>query len=166
MLSFMLFTTHLGWMGIIGSPQGIRNIILPQINKDDILQRINREYDVNQLEEISHLYENIVQRIQQYLNGKRVEFPDSLDMSGATAFQQSIWETTRTISYGETRSYSWIAHRTGSNAARAVGQALKRNPLPLVIPCHRVIRNDSSLGGFAGGIELKDYLLKMESEPS
>ena len=164
MLSFMLFSTHLGWMGIVSSERGIRNIILPRISKDIVLQQIGNRYDLNQLDETPRLFGDVSQRLQQYLNGKRIEFHDNVDISGATPFQQTIWNITRTIPYGEIRSYSWIAVRSGSNAARAAGQALKRNPIPILIPCHRVIRNNADPGGFSGGIELKKYLLEMEAK--
>jgi len=91
-------------------------------------------------------------------------FPDRLDLSGATPFQRMVWEATRLIPYGETRSYAWVAGQVNKpGAARAVGQALGRNPLPIIIPCHRVIRGDGSLGGFSNGLEVKERLLHLEN---
>ena len=73
----------------------------------------------------------------------------------------------RTIPYGETRSYGWVASHLGlPKAARAVGQALGRNPLPIIIPCHRVISSDGGLGGFGGGLGLKESLLRLERATS
>jgi methylated-DNA-[protein]-cysteine S-methyltransferase len=163
MLSFVLFPTHLGWMGLVGSQDGVKKVFLPQADRDSILHQIDAEYNLKKSDTTSNSFEDLIQRLQQYLDGKRTEFQDKLDLNGATTFQQAVWKTTRTIPYGETRSYSWIANRAGSAGARATGQALKRNPFPIIVPCHRVIRNDSTLGGFSGGIELKKYLLKMES---
>lgn len=163
MLNFALFTTRPGWMGIIASTEGIRKIILPQISRDNVLRQISTEYDLNNIGNSSSSFGDLVQRLQLYMDGSLIDFPDKLDLSRATTFQNAVWEITRTIPYGETESYSWIANRLGIAGARAVGQALKRNPVPILIPCHRVIRNDESLGGFRGGIEFKRYLLEMES---
>ena len=86
-----------------------------------------------------------------------------LDLSGLTSFQRKVLEVVKTIPYGETKSYKWVAERMGKpRAARAVGQALKRNPYPKVIPCHRVIRSDGKLGGYSKGIQKKKRLLKEE----
>ncbi len=91
-------------------------------------------------------------------------FPDELDLSTATPFQRQVWEKTRLIPYGETRSYSWVAEQIGKpGAARAVGQALGRNPLPIIIPCHRVVASDGKLCGFAGGLGMKRRLLSLEA---
>jgi methylated-DNA-[protein]-cysteine S-methyltransferase len=74
-----------------------------------------------------------------------------------------VWEKARLIPYGETRSYMWLARQIGKpQAARAVGQALGRNPLPVIVPCHRVIASDGSPGGFTGGLHRKKMLLKLE----
>jgi len=75
-----------------------------------------------------------------------------------------VWQLTRLIPYGETRSYTWVAEQLGkAGAVRAVGQALARNPLPIIVPCHRVVAKDGKLGGYSGGVEKKDYLLRLES---
>ncbi len=81
----------------------------------------------------------------------------------ATEYQRRVWSVVASIPCGETRSYSWVAERAGGSP-RAVGQALARNPFPLIIPCHRVVGKDGSLTGYAGGLELKRRLLEMERE--
>ena len=92
-----------------------------------------------------------------------MDFPDKLDLARATRFQQDVWQITRTIPYGETRSYAWVAGQLGlPMAVRAVGQALARNPLPIIIPCHRVVGSHGGLGGFRGGLEMKRHLLNLE----
>ncbi|HCJ67743.1 MAG TPA: cysteine methyltransferase, partial [Elusimicrobia bacterium] len=78
-------------------------------------------------------------------------------------FYQKVWKVVAQIPKGEVRSYSWVAKKVGSaKAARAVGQALKNNPFPVIIPCHRVIRKDGSLGGYSQGLKKKTLLLKIE----
>jgi methylated-DNA-[protein]-cysteine S-methyltransferase len=109
------------------------------------------------------LYADLTGRLQAYYRGHQVDFDDELDPSQGTPFRRSVWRTTRLIPYGETRSYAWVAGRIGKpGALRAVGQALKRNPLPVIIPCHRVVAGNGELGGFRGGIEMKRFLLRVE----
>jgi len=105
-----------------------------------------------------------MQRLRIYFSGHRATFPDELDLSRATPFQREVWEITRLIPYGKTRSYSWVAEQVKKpKAARAVGQAMSRNPLPIIIPCHRVLNIDGKLGGFGGGLEMKRHLLDLEA---
>jgi O-6-methylguanine DNA methyltransferase len=105
-----------------------------------------------------------MKRFRIYLSGGKITFPDQLDLSGATPFQRRVWEITRLIPYGETRSYTWVAQQVDKpGAVRAVGQALAKNPLPIIIPCHRVLTIDGRLGGFGGEEEMKRRLLHLEA---
>lgn len=98
-------------------------------------------------------------QLGEYFAGKRKEFAIPLDMRG-TPFQKNVWEALLAIPFGETRSYGQLAKQLGnSNATRAVGAANGRNPLPIIVPCHRVIGSSGSLTGFGGGLETKAYLL-------
>ncbi|MDD4875688.1 MAG: MGMT family protein [Dehalococcoidales bacterium] len=111
-----------------------------------------------------HLFTDLVERFNMYYSGQKVAFPDKLDLSWATPFQRKVWLATRLIPYGETRSYGWVAKQIKQNgAARATGQALGKNPLPIIIPCHRVIASNGNIGGFSSGIEMKKYLLSLET---
>jgi methylated-DNA-[protein]-cysteine S-methyltransferase len=102
------------------------------------------------------------QQLQEYFSGTRREFELPLAATG-TAFQQRVWQALTDIPYGELRSYSDLARHIGKpQAVRAVGAANGRNPLPIVVPCHRVIGSDGSLTGFAGGLAAKQLLLEME----
>jgi methylated-DNA-[protein]-cysteine S-methyltransferase len=101
-------------------------------------------------------------QLSEYFAGKRQVFDLPLAPQG-TDFQQSVWNILATIPYGELRSYSDVALQVGKpNAVRAVGAANGKNPLPIIVPCHRVIGRDGSLTGFSGGIETKSRLLQME----
>ncbi len=114
--------------------------------------------------ESSSDFSDLAERLKKYTSGKRVTFDDKLDLANATPFQQAVWEATRAIPYGETHSYEWIARRIGKpKAARAVGQALNRNPFPIIVPCHRVISKSGSLTGFNCGLDVKRRLLALES---
>lgn len=101
-------------------------------------------------------------QLKEYFQGKRRIF-DLLLCPQGTPFQQSVWSIMQEIPFGETKTYGEIAAALGnSNKARAVGGAANKNPLPIVIPCHRVIGSSGSLTGFAGGLETKKYLLNLE----
>lgn len=113
------------------------------------------------IEDDRHFADAAVQ-LAEYFGGARKSFDLDLAPSG-TAFQLSVLDALQTIPYGETRSYADIARQIGRPAAvRAVGAANGRNPLPIVIPCHRVIGADGSLTGFGGGLETKRFLLELE----
>lgn len=106
------------------------------------------------------------EQVEEYLNGFRREFTVSLDLRG-TSFQLAIWRELATIPYGSTVSYSVLAARAGRpNAVRAAGAANGSNPLPLVIPCHRVIGKNGTLTGFRGGLPMKERLLLLEGAQS
>lgn len=101
-------------------------------------------------------------QLQDYLAGKLREFDLPLAPAG-TEFMQRVWESLRTIPYGETRSYQEIAQAVGHRkAARAVGLACNRNPIPIFIPCHRVIGAGGRLTGYRGGLDIKSHLLDLE----
>jgi methylated-DNA-[protein]-cysteine S-methyltransferase len=103
-------------------------------------------------------------QIEQYLAGRRQHFDVPLLLDDLTEFQRTILTACRNIPYAQTRSYSRLAQeaRVGASAARAVGGALARNPIPIIIPCHRVLRANGALGGFGGGLDWKRRLLGIE----
>ena len=108
------------------------------------------------------LPDEIKNQFLDFIAGKRRDFSLDYTLEG-TDFEMKVWQLTATIPYGETRTYKWIAERMDKpRSVRAVGQALKRNPLPLIIPCHRVIKSDGDLGGYSSGVDIKRRLLEME----
>ncbi|MCI5130531.1 MAG: methylated-DNA--[protein]-cysteine S-methyltransferase [Candidatus Electrothrix sp. EH2] len=115
----------------------------------------------------NHLLLNQVkQQLNAYFHGSRQRFDLPLAVEG-TAFQQAVWKCMLEIPFGETRTYGEIAAALGNpNKARAVGGAANKNPLPIVIPCHRVIGSSGRLTGFAGGLEVKRFLLALEGNAS
>lgn len=105
------------------------------------------------------------QQLKEYFSGARREFDLPLKMQG-TEFQQRVWRELCTIPFGETRSYGQLAKRLGNpNGSRAVGLANGRNPIAVIVPCHRVIGADGSLTGFGGGLDRKEWLLSHEGLP-
>ena len=109
------------------------------------------------------IFRDLIRQFDLYFKGSLKYFNWPLDISLGTHFQQMVWQSLRTIPYGETRSYQWLAHSVGNpKANRAVGNANRKNPLPIIIPCHRIIRKNNQLGGYSTGINIKAYLLHLE----
>ena len=100
----------------------------------------------------------------QYFEGKKEDFTSlPLDFISGTPYQRKVWLETRKIPYGKTGTYKSLAEKMNHRGYRSIGQALSRNPLLIVIPCHRVLSSDGSIGGFTGGLELKKFLLRLEN---
>lgn len=144
----------------MGSASGLLAATLPQTSSQEAERSLG---DIKNAVPEEKPFTDLIKRLKDYFAGKRVEFPDKLDLSSTTDFQRRVWRITQTIPHGETRSYGWVAERLGKRGARAVGQALARNRLPVIIPCHRVVAGDGSLGGFSGGVGVKEWLLRLEA---
>ena len=161
-LKYIVFNCKMGWVGVLASAEGILTTTLPQSTAMAAQQLLGD--GSNQATCTPTLFNDITRRLQAYFSGQEVALDDELDLSRATPFQRLVWETTRLIPYGETRSYQWVAAQIQKpGAARAVGQALGRNPFAIIVPCHRVIASNGGLAGFGGGIEMKRALLNMET---
>ncbi|VAX31627.1 Methylated-DNA--protein-cysteine methyltransferase [hydrothermal vent metagenome] len=110
----------------------------------------------------SPLPEYIRDQMMKYFEGKLRKFDIPFILSG-TDFEKRVWLTLNEVSYGQTRTYKWLAERLGSpRSVRAVGQALGKNPLPIILPCHRIIQSDGKLGGYSSGVGIKRRLLDLE----
>jgi methylated-DNA-[protein]-cysteine S-methyltransferase len=106
---------------------------------------------------------NFIKELENYFRGRRRDFTQRIKFLKGTDFDMRVWLCLKDIPFGETRTYKWIAERVGNSlATRAVGQALSRNPIPIVLPCHRVIESDGSIGGYSSGVNIKIKLLEME----
>ena len=164
---YTIFLTAWGWAGFVYDKKGLRNLVLPEANKEDILFRMKNESKSDALIKESIGQEDVISRIKEYFMGKKIDFSDwRLDLEKFTNFQRKIMQVVQKIPYGETRSYKWVAQAAGyPQAYRAVGNTMRNNPLPLVIPCHRVIKSDGGLGGFSGkeGIDYKKKMIDFES---
>ncbi len=107
--------------------------------------------------------DGIKARFRSYFSGDLRQFDIRMDFISGTQFERAVWMSLKNVAYGETRSYKWLAEEIKRpNAARAVGNALTKNPFPIVLPCHRIIESDNSLGGYSFGADLKRRLLDME----
>lgn len=123
---------------------------------------LKRRLNAEIIEQDDELLEETSRQIDEYLGGTRKEFDIPLLMAGSE-FQKSVWNALMQVPYGTTASYLQIARSIGNEkAVRAVGNACKANPIGIIVPCHRIIGNDGSLGGYYGGLPLKERLLNLE----
>jgi len=130
------------------------------------IYKIELVKEVNSINEKTSQTDKVIKEINQYLSKYRKEFSiyDLVRLEG-TRFQKEVWHELQNIPYGETRSYKEIAKNIGNeNAVRAVASAIGKNPLMIIIPCHRVIGSDGKMHGYAYGINFKKYLLDLESK--
>ncbi len=149
--------TPVGILTLVASDAGLAAILW----EDDKPGRVRLDIG---LEDRKHkILAEAERQLQEYFAGKRDAFSLPLDFTG-TPFQKKVWQALCRIPFGETRSYGDIAKEVGSpKAVRAVGAANGKNPISIVAPCHRVIGKDGKLTGFAGGLQVKAFLLKLES---
>ncbi|REJ77177.1 MAG: methylated-DNA--[protein]-cysteine S-methyltransferase [Acidobacteria bacterium] len=146
--------TPIGELRLVGSGDVLHRILLPESRHEWQLPSDCREDP--------KAFAEAARQLGEYFAGTRRSFDLALAPVG-TDFQLDVWQQLRRIPYGETISYAELAARTGNpNASRAVGAANGRNPLPIVVPCHRVIGADGSLVGFGGGLDAKRSLLRLE----
>ncbi len=166
--SHRLLSSPFGTVGVVwrqdpgGRSPGIVRIILPREGLD-VKAEIAKSFPVSQPGSHSRI-DSVIALIEGYLGGEAVEFSlDCLDLGLCGDFQRKVLRREFRIPRGRVMSYGGLAARLGHpRAARAVGTALARNPFPLIVPCHRTIQADGSLGGFGGGLKMKRALLEME----
>ncbi len=160
-VEYTFFELSIGTISIVSKNKKIVALDLHSKNLYEAKKHLSALYPDGSESEQS--FKMIKVLLDRYLKGEKVEFDVDIDTSGESPFTHKVLVELRKIPYGEVRSYLWIGKRLGyTMAARAVGQAVKRNPIPIIIPCHRVIREDGSLGGFSLGKELKKRLLSLE----
>ncbi|MEW6002493.1 MAG: methylated-DNA--[protein]-cysteine S-methyltransferase [Nitrospirota bacterium] len=106
---------------------------------------------------------SIKKELREYFENCRDEFTQKIGFLKGTEFEKKVWLALKDIPCGETRTYKWLAEKIGKPTSyRAVGQALSRNPVPIILPCHRIIESDGSLGGYSAGVDIKRRLLEIE----
>ncbi|MDI6890571.1 MAG: methylated-DNA--[protein]-cysteine S-methyltransferase [Thermodesulfovibrionales bacterium] len=105
----------------------------------------------------------IKKELKEYFEDGREEFTQKIGFTKGTEFDRKVWLALKEVPYGETRTYKWLAEKVGKPAAyRAVGRALSRNPIPILLPCHRIIESNGSIGGYSSGLDIKRRLLEIE----
>jgi methylated-DNA-[protein]-cysteine S-methyltransferase len=160
-LRFHLVETDLGWAGVALSDRGLREITLPCKSRDDALRKM-AELGADEPVTASEAH-SISAMVQALVSGRAFKNGLALDWTGITPFRRAVMEECMRIPAGRTLSYGDLAARVGRpGAARAVGRVMATNPLPLLVPCHRVLGSDGTLHGYGGGLPMKAALLKAE----
>lgn len=161
---FDLFENGLGWG--LAVAEGGRLVRLSHLDsEDEALRVVARDHPGAVRDTEAEPLPELRRQLDEYLAGERREFDLPLAPRG-TEFQQAVWRALQRIPYGEVLSYVDVAEELDNpGASRAVGQANSRNPIGVVIPCHRVIAADGGLGGYAGGLHRKEHLLQLEGAP-
>jgi methylated-DNA-[protein]-cysteine S-methyltransferase len=160
-MAVRIFPTRMGWVGIASSDSGITDVILPKKRKGDVIVCLRR----NQCDFTgsSAVLQRLESELTRHFKGEKVSFSKySLAPRNPTDFRTKVWAACAKIPYGHTFTYGDIAAAVGRpRAARAVGSALNANPLPIIVPCHRVVSTDG-IGGFSSGTDLKEKMLHLE----
>jgi O-6-methylguanine DNA methyltransferase len=147
-------STDLGAFAVSFSDSGVCDVRFPNRSKGTATELRGQEGESGR---------NLSGALRIYASGRKAAFHIDLDLNDGTDFQQEVWEALRAIPYGEVRTYKQIAESLGRpKSARAVGAACAANPVPVVIPCHRVVASEGKLGGFSGGLQWKKKLLHLE----
>jgi methylated-DNA-[protein]-cysteine S-methyltransferase len=150
--SWVVIETDLGAYAVGGDDDAVRSVLLPHPALRPLAPG-----------PVSEVVTAAAAQMAEFLDGRRTSFDVPVASSG-TAFQEDVWAALAEIPFGETRTYKWVAEQVGRpRATRAVGQALGRNPVPILRACHRVLPTGRGLGGYAGGLGLKTRLLDLEA---
>jgi methylated-DNA-[protein]-cysteine S-methyltransferase len=160
---YTIIHTRWGWVGALFTEKGLRKLTFPVGGEVEAKKRLKIDDSCTNYVTAA-IFGKLEKQLVDYFNGRPTRFDCGLDLTGSTQFQREVWETVADIPYGQAKSYKWVADKMGrKNACRAVGQALARNPIPIVIPCHRVIHKNGTPGGFAGRASIVDTKLRLLS---
>ena len=165
MSAYDVLDTPIGWIGMLATDSGLARTTLPKASREECADALNA--DDGRAHHDPERFTAIADRLLAYFAGAPVSFEDvRVDVEDASRFHRAAWEGCRSIPFGETRNYKWVAAQAGRpGAARAAGQSMARNRLPIIIPCHRVIGSDGRLVGYGRGssmLRLKRWLLDLE----
>lgn len=164
MIRWKLFETPFGSTFAAATARGLLRLRWGVEEPERLAEELRNEFPLWGVERDSGRLEPAVAQVQEYFAGERRRFAVEPDLTGQTPFQTKVLEATREILFGETITYAELARRIDKpKASRAVGSALGRNPVPIVIPCHRVVRSDGSVGGYTAGTGYKEQLLDLEA---
>jgi methylated-DNA-[protein]-cysteine S-methyltransferase len=162
-VSYRTIDSPVGSLLLAATAEGLVRIAFDREDHDVVLARLATEISPRILR-APHRLDGVAPPLDEYFGGRRRTFDVPIDLQLAHGFRRTVLTHLRDIAYGSTASYTMVAAASGSPAAvRAVGSACANNPLPLVVPCHRVVRSDGSIGQYLGGTETKQALLAMEA---
>lgn len=160
-VAYTTIESPIGELFLAATGTGVVRIAFETASWDSVLAELKRK--VGSPQEDPRALAGAITELNEYFAGERREFTVAIDMQLAHGFRHTALNRLREIPYGETESYAEVAEAAGSpRAMRAVGSACANNPIPLIIPCHRVVRSDGSLGGYGGGLHIKEDLLALE----
>jgi methylated-DNA-[protein]-cysteine S-methyltransferase len=161
LLIYTIWESPIGPLGLASTRHGLCRVGIG-IEEEKFTRQLAEQYRCQPLK--SPTFFNLLEKkFTDYFNRTSQRISCPLDLRGGTHFQLKVWKKLTDIPYGETRSYRWVAEQIGQpQACRAVGRASSANPLPIIIPCHRVIKTDGQLGGYTAGKQIKRQLLKLE----
>jgi methylated-DNA-[protein]-cysteine S-methyltransferase len=152
----------LGRLTVAATPRGLVRVAYPFKEPDAVLQELARDVSPRMLEAPERL-DDVRRELDEYFEGSRRDFDLPIDWSLTKGFVRGVLRATARISFGDVRTYMDVAKSAGSpRAVRAAGNALGANPMPVVVPCHRVVRTGGGIGGYTGGLERKEFLLRLE----
>ena len=161
-VAYRTVDSPIGGLLVAATPTGVVRVAFECEGHDDVLRRLAAGVGPRILRAPSRL-DDVARQLDEYFAGRRHRFEVPLDLRLTAGFRRRVLAELRTIDYGTTASYATVARATGNpRAVRAVGTACATNPLPVLVPCHRVLRSDGTLGGYRGGTEAKRLLLALE----
>ena len=161
-VGYTVFQNPTGLTGLVTSSEGLIRLINNLANENFIEKHLTQLTNGDISNKPLH-FKDLIKQFSLFFDGKLKKFDHPLDLRLGTPFQQKVWKKLLTIPHGKTRSYKWLAQAIKNpQASRAVGNANGKNPLSIIIPCHRVIKLNGDMGGYTGGVSLKHFLLKLE----
>lgn len=160
-MRFAIWQTPFGHMGALAGAAGLISLTLPMESPEDVFRELLGKGEP--AHEDSGYFAGLIRALTNYFNGQELNCSYQLDLSRLTPFRRKVLQAVATIPYGQVRSYKWVGESIGClRGFRAIGQAVGANPFPVLIPCHRVIASDGSLGGYTGGLDHKRRFLRLE----
>jgi methylated-DNA-[protein]-cysteine S-methyltransferase len=161
-VSFATIDSPLGDLLIAGTRRGLVRVSFPHEDHDDVVEELAALVSPRILEAPAMLDE-ARRELEEYFEGRREHFDVAVDMSLTHGFTRKVLKATSRIPFGSVSTYRDVARRAGNDRAyRAAGNALGANPIPIVVPCHRVVHSGGGLGGYGGGLDVKRFLLRLE----
>ncbi|KJS83528.1 MAG: hypothetical protein JM58_12585 [Peptococcaceae bacterium BICA1-8] len=163
-LHYGYMDSPVGRLGLAASSKGLVSLDFLAFSDNNYVEMLNNKIPGKVLIEKGSFVQEPLEQVSEYFRGQRQNFTCSLDLEG-TVFQKKVWQALREVPYGQTCSYEDIASKIDNiKGVRAVGQANGKNPISIIVPCHRVIRKSGHLGGYSSGLDIKRFLLNWEEE--
>lgn len=156
------FDSRMGHIYVASTEEGVCKVSVPRETRKDFFRWLENQFDLDAVVDNKSRNKDVIDQLIRYFNGKLAKFTCAVDLVG-TPFQVRVWKELAKIPYGSTLSYGQLAKRVGvPKGFQAIGRAVGANPIPIIIPCHRVVGSDGSLVGYSAGVKTKEFLLRLE----